>query len=252
MRGASQGILLSLTLIASARAEAQEAPPEDAFDSKGHFVVATERLFGYVHVAQTQNSSDPAAASMATTTTNAYSLLGTSLNTFASIFTFPRVGFDTFVAAGISLGAAATYFHVSSDNNADFPGSPGNLSTTRLSGYLFAPRVGYAVRVGRTTWVWPRAGITYASFSTSTSFSSVSAPTTGTSTGSTSLTALTVEVPVAIGLGPQVVILIGPTIDISLSGTIKSGGSSSSPNPGASSSANESDVGLQAGVALSF
>ncbi len=253
MKRASQGILLSLLLAASARVEAQEAPPEVAFGNKGHFVVSAERLFGYVHVAQTQDDSPNNPMSKATTTTNSYSFLGSSINTLASIFTFPRVGFDAFVTPGLSVGAALTYFHLSSNNDFAFGGSPDNVASSTISGYLLAPRVGYAILVGRKAWVWPRVGFTYVSLSNTSSNGAASAPPTSTSTGSTSLTAITVEALFAIGLGSQAVLLIGPTVDIGLSGTAKSGGTSGAvSNPSQSSSAKESDIGLQAGVALSF
>jgi hypothetical protein len=252
MRRALQGVLLSLMLAAGARAEAQQEPFGAAFGSKGRFAVSAERLFGYVHVAQTQNGSDANAPS-GTTTTNSYSLLGTSINSVASVFTFPRVAFDAFVTPGLSVGAAVTYFHLASSNDFAFGGPPNTLSTTTISGYLLAPRVGYALRVGRTVWVWPRAGITYASFSNSGTFGTASAPPNSTSTNSTRVAAITVEAPVAIALGSQAVILVGPTVDIGISGTIKSGGTSGGvTNTSTSSSAKESDVGLQAGLALSF
>lgn len=252
MTRALQGLFLSLVLAASARAEAQQEPLEAAFGSKGRFAVSAERLFGYLHVAQTQNGSDPTTPS-GTTTINSYSLLGSSINGLASVFTFPRVSFDAFVTPGLSVGAAATYFHLASSNDFNFGGSPNTLSTTTISGYVLAPRVGYALRVGRAAWVWPRAGITYASFSNSGAFGVASAPPTSTSTSSTSLAAITVEAPFAIGLGSHAVALVGPTVDIGISGTIKNGSiSGGGANLNTSSSAKENDVGLQAGVALSF
>lgn len=215
-------------------------------------VVSVERLFGYLHVAQTQDNSMGGLTDKTTTTTNSFSFLGGSLNTIAGAFTFPRVGFDVFVTPGLSVGASATYFHLSNNNDTDQGQPPDNVATTTISGYVLAPRVGYAVRVGLKAWVWLRAGITYASLSSSTSNGLAANPATATASSSTSLTAITIEAPIAIGVGSHAVVLIGPTVDVGVSGTAKRGSSAGDLQIDTSSPAKESDVGLQAGVALAF
>jgi hypothetical protein len=254
MRRALQGILLSLALVASARAHAQIVANEAAFGGKGHFVVSAERLFGYLHVTNTQDSSSMSGqTNKSTTTSNAYSFLGSSLNTIGGAFTFPRVGADVFVTPELSVGAAATYFRNSSNSDLDLGQPPDNVFTFTNSGYLLAPRVGYAVRVGLKAWVWLRAGITYASLSSSNGSGLAVGPQTQTSNSSFSLTAITIEAPIAVGLGSHAVLLIGPTVDIGITGTEKFVQSSGDlQNLTSSSTAKESNFGLQAGVALTF
>src|SRR5581483_11436686 len=132
---------------------------------------------------------------------------------------------DAFVGQSVSLGGSLTYFHLSQS---------GNGSSDTVSGFLIAPRLGFAARLGPSVWLWPRAGITYASFSTGVG--------AGLSQDS-SLLAATVEAPVAVALGPQAILLIGPTVDLGLSGSTKTNGDIGIGTP--SSDIKETDIGLQ-------
>ncbi len=104
---------------------------------------------------------------------------------------------------------------------------------------MLAPRLGFAVRVAPSVWIWPRAGVTYVRLSSRIGSDGPA--------GTTDLFAATVEAPVAIALGPKAFAMIGPTVDIGLSG---SNTSNSIPNP--SLGIKETDVGLQAGFVLYF
>ncbi len=229
MKRASQGVLFSLVLVAGARAHAQEEPLAPGFGEKGHFAIGGERMFGYVHVSQDQKSAG--ATTTTTTTFNSISLLGSPISSIASIYTYPRVGFDAFIAPSISLGGSLTYFHLSTSNS-------GNDNT--LSGFLVAPRVGFAARLAPAVWLWPRAGITYVRVSTDQG--------SGGTSQTSSLFAATIEAPLVLALAPNALALIGPTVDVGLSG------SSKIDNPGAtfSSDIKETDIGLQASFLFYF
>ena len=238
MRRGARWTLVSLLTILSGRAVAQTEADEPSFGDKGHIAISVERLFGYVHASQ--KTSQPASTGGDSTTTDSvFSVLGSPITAATSIYTFPRVAFDLFVAPGLSIGASISYFHVSE--------SLGQLAMTTtngsasLSGIVAAPRIGYAARLSPTVWLWPRAGITYVNASNDTF---------GTDTGtvSVSLFAATIEAPLTVAVVPRALILVGPTADIGLSGTRKSSSSAAGPAP--NRDIKETDFGVQAGVLL--
>jgi len=214
------GIIVGISTIGG-RAQAQGEPPESGFGDKGHFALGAERVFGYVHVSQDQSTS---GITTTTTTFNSISVLGSPIHNAASVFSFPRVGFDAFIGPSFSLGGSLTYFHLSQSANSN---------NDTLSGFMIAPRLGVTVRLGPSIWLWPRAGITYVSFSADIG--------QGTSQSS-SLFAATVEAPVAVMLAPQAILLIGPTIDLGLSGSTKINGDTAGIP---STNIKETDIGLQ-------
>lgn len=227
MKRRSQAVLLSLVLASSARVYAQEELALGLFGAKGHLVIGGERMLGYAHARQDETSD----GSTRTTTSNSISLLG-SPNP-SSMYTFPRVGFDAFIAPSISLGASLTYFRTSmSSGGGDF----------KVNGILVAPRVGFAARLAPAVWLWPRAGITYVY-----DWSDVGGIFVPTS-GSSNLFAATVEAPVVLALAPQALALIGPTIDVGLSGSNKASDATGSFDH----DFKETDIGLQASFMFYF
>jgi len=64
-------------------------------------------------------------------------------------YTNARLGIDYFVARHFSIGGAFAYFSVDRDGPGDGP-----------DGFLIAPRVGYAIDIGRSFGFWPRGGVT--------------------------------------------------------------------------------------------
>ena len=229
MRRASQAVFLFLALAASARAQAQADAPDAGFGDKGHLAIAGERMFGYVHVSQTQMIAD----AQSTQTFSSISLLGSPVNNLAGVYTFPRIAFDGFIAPSISIGGSATYFRFS---------APSTNTPNGESGFLVAPRIGYTLRLAPTVWVWPRAGITYVRLSAD--FGS------GLS-GSSSVFAATVEAPLVLALAPRAFVLIGPTVDLGLSGSRQTD-SNSGTNNSIIDAVRETDIGLQAGLMLCF
>jgi len=248
MRRASQGLFGSLFLslfrfwtvvvvvaaisTASARAQAQGEPPEAGFADKGHFALSAERLFGYVHVSQDQSNGGISTS----TTINSISVLGGPVNGIASIYTYPRVGVDGFIAPSISLGGSLTYFHLSTTPS-------GSSNSETVSGFLVAPRIGFAARLAPAVWLWPRAGITYVYVSSNLGG--------GGSSATTNLFAATVEVPVVLALAPQAIAMIGPTLDLGLSGSSKVS-NDQVPIAGTSTDIKETDIGLQISFAFYF
>jgi hypothetical protein len=211
-----------LLVLFAGRASAQEPTfQEPNFGDAGHVAISAERLFGYVHASRTQTM-----AGVETTASQDYFTLLTNPVGAVSGYGWPRIGIDAFVTQGLSVGGALGFFYLS-DQDED--------STT---GFLLAPRIGYALPVGPRVSIWPRAGVTYWHISSNPS---------GTDTeASASAVAVTVEVPVTILLAPRVAFMIGPTVDVGV------GGSTSASLGGASVSTDQkyTDIGGYAGLLL--
>ncbi|HEY4185771.1 MAG TPA: hypothetical protein VGP07_11930 [Polyangia bacterium] len=190
------------------RVRAQEL----AFGSVGHVAISAERLFGFVH---TDESVSGGSASVDTISllSNPTALIGTG-------YSWPRIAVDVFVSPSVSLGAAASVFNISPTGGS-------------LSGYQFAPRVGYAGNVSPRVAIWPRGGITYEHASTNSG---------GGNVATQSFLALTIEAPLVILVVPRAALLIGPTLDLGLTGTVSSGGLSADQK--------FTDFGVQAGLLL--
>jgi hypothetical protein len=218
------------------RAGAQTGESEPpSFGDKGHVAISAERMFGYVHATQTESGTGVATF---TSTNNSISLLGSPIIAVSSIYTFPRIAFDVFAAAGFSVGASLSYFHLSQTTGSASATSTGSSSTT--GGFVAAPRIGFAARLAPSVSLWPRAGITYVYASTDNSFG------TTQTTYSFHVFAATIEAPLAVSVSPRSLILIGPTADIALSGYSKT----SPGTGGTSTTTKETDYGLQAGFLL--
>jgi hypothetical protein len=206
-----------LLVLFAGRASAQEP----SFGEAGHVAISAERLFGYVHASRTQT-----VGGTETTASQDYFTLLTNPAGVASGYGWPRIGIDAFVAGGFSVGGALGFFYLS-DQDED--------SST---GFLLAPRIGFAVPAGPRVSIWPRVGVTYWNISSNPG---------GTSTDtSSSAFAVTIEVPVTFLLAPRVGFTIGPTVDIGV------GGSASASTGGASISADQryTDFGGHAGLLL--
>ena len=66
-----------------------------------------------------------------------------------SSFVQPRAGIDVFVIDRLSLGGALGLYSAAGHNS---------INNT---GFIFAPRIGYAIDLGRVASFWPRGGFTY-------------------------------------------------------------------------------------------
>jgi hypothetical protein len=202
-------------VLAAGRARAQDAE----FGDLGHVAISAERLFGYVHTSETTT-----VAGVDTSRSNdSFSLFSNPFGGIATGYGWPRLAVDVFAARGLSVGAAAGFFHVSTNN-------------TSLNGFLLAPRIGYATNLGGRAFFWPRGGMTYAHASSSAGSGAL------TSTGS--VFALTLEAPLAIVATPHVAFLVGPTFDLGLSGSTTTGG--------AKVDSKTTDFGVQAGLLAYF
>lgn len=133
-RAVLAGIATSALWLWSAPARAQE------LGRSGDFIVNAERLFG-AHSARLEVDG-----------TGGFTVRDTSVSFLMSrrslsILTVPRVGFDYFIARSFSIGGVLA-IHSADDE---------------YSGFLLAPRVGYAIPFNRRFGFWPRGGLTFSS-----------------------------------------------------------------------------------------
>lgn len=131
-------------LAAAGTAQAQGMGPD--FGAQGQLAISGERLFG-INYARANDTTDGHPSSYQSATVIGF---GWNSDPSSSSFVHPRAGIDYFVMDRLSLGAALGLYTASGHN----PQTDG-------TGLLLAPRVGYAVDLGRVASFWPRGGITY-------------------------------------------------------------------------------------------
>jgi hypothetical protein len=187
---------------------------EPAFGEAGHVALSAERLFGYVHSKQTTS----VAGTDMSQSEDSFSLFNNPLGA-ATGYSFPRLGVDVFIAPSISVGGSLGYFNLSPP-------------TGSFSGFAFAPRLGFAARLGPNAAIWARGGITYQHVTTD--------PGNGGTSQTGTAFALTLEAPIAILVAPRAAFLIGPTLDLGLGGSVSAAG--------ASTDRKFTDYGIQAGL----
>jgi hypothetical protein len=136
---------VSVALLAAAgAAHAQGRGPD--FGAQGQLAISGERLFG-INYARASNTTDGQPSSYHSATVIGF---GWNSDPASSSFVHPRVGIDYFVIDRLSLGGAVGLYTAS-----------GHDPQTDGTGLLLAPRVGYAIDLGRVASFWPRGGITY-------------------------------------------------------------------------------------------
>jgi len=226
-----------MVLFAGTRARAQQEDPAP-FGQARQVVISAERLFGFVHAEATASQN---GGPDTTTNINAVSLLGNTLGFFTP-FAAPRVGFDVFAADRFSIGASVSYFHASESLSAP---AGVTASAPTLSGFVLAPRVGFALALGRTVSFWPRLGFTLVRLQTELTDTGIGANPSTTET--TTLYALTVEAPFVIVVSPHLFLSAAPTLDLGIGGsTSTSGGGAIAAAP--STSSKETDFGVLCGL----
>ena len=217
-------ILIALLFAASLSAPLVHAD-ELALGDAGHVALSVERLFGYSHISSTRTT----AGVDSTETANIISFLG---NAGAISYSLPRVGGDVFVAPNFSLGLAGVVIQEWA--------SGGGSSDVSATIFQVEPRLGYLLRAAPTVAVWPRVGLTYVHSSSTSTSTTTNQKTTLTG----SLTAVTIEAPIAIRLWPRVAALIVPFGDIGVSGSNELG------LFGSNVDVKETEFGVQMGILI--
>jgi hypothetical protein len=195
--------LFLVSLFGAGATQAQDTPV--GFGHAHQIVISSERLFGYVHASTTRS----VGGMDVTSTSDNITFFSNPLAGLTSTYSMPRVAFDGFAIDGLSLGASASFF------SSSLPSANGTNSTSFM-GFMLTPRIGYALPLSRVVALWPRAGLTYLSL---TSSSSAAMSTSSTS----SRYALTIEAPFTFVLAEHMAATVGPTLDLGLGGSQQSG-----------------------------
>jgi len=205
----------------------------DSFGSPVHVGVSAERMFGFATSTATSKQADGTESSTTRTGVGLLDQFPTS------VYQLPRIGVDVVVVAGLTVGAALTYWTASWSETSGGQSQDGPT----LQALVVNPRVGYALMFGSVVGIWPRLGFTYSSLQ-----SSQTAWTGGgtvTEKDTTTASALSAEALLLLAPVDHLAFTVGPVLDVGL------GGSDKTEVPGMPTSSHDvttSSFGIQAGV----
>jgi hypothetical protein len=138
----------ALASVGVVTAWSSSADAASAFGRQRSFSIGVERVFGVYsdHYTQELDTGDVSGTSTS---------IGLLYQEPGGALSIPRVTFDFFLIDHLSLGTALGYYAFHPDTNVDV-----------TTGFLLAPRVGYAFALGDRFGIMPHAGITYVSQTT--------------------------------------------------------------------------------------
>ncbi len=187
----------------------------DNIGNEGQLVFGVDRVMG-LSIDSLKTSTPAGDVTLKSTTISLFGLPNSAPPSGSAGFTapslmFPRLALDYFVVDGVSIGGNLVYAH--SSGSIDTPAGSNDTGSTDVFG--IAPRVGYAYQFDETFSIWPRAGITYASSTTTTKSA------TGGPDQETKWHGIDMNLEVLVGISPfeHFAILLGPYVDFPLSGT---------------------------------
>jgi hypothetical protein len=207
----------------------------DDFGEVGTFALSAERITSIHHSSVTMEP-EGGGAEFTTGTTNIALLVGAR----ESAYSFPRIAGDYFVTDNLSVGAALGLLHSSSSTETEVMGTSTEGDGPSMTGFLFAPRVGYAFMFQDNIGIWPKAGITY-----------VSASETEPDDDENSMSdlALSLDVPLVFIPTDHVAFTAGPSLDLGITGSWES-----DPDMGETTEGDRksTDIGLNVGITVFF
>jgi hypothetical protein len=170
--------------------------------TRGGIALGADRVVGFVHSSWTYEDDISNADTTVTRDNFAFITQGAGIGPWSA----PRLSFDYFVIDHLSIGGSLGYWSESVENDPPGPGS----GEADASGFLLAPRVGYAYMFTRVFGIWPRGGLTIASGSSEFGPVGGDASFTGV--------AFSIDVPLVLSPGDHFAFLLGPTFDIGFGG----------------------------------
>jgi hypothetical protein len=176
-------LLLVLSSSAAERAHAEE------LGTRQNLVLSAERMFGFYIDNQT---IEDAAGRDDTTHRTVFGLGWVGSQNVLPLAT-PRLGIDYFITNGFTLGGNIGFFTHTNEG-------------TTLTGFLLAVRAGYALRLGHSVSLWPRAGLGFTLFDLENT------------KDDQHLFSMTLEAPFAFALTEGFAITAGPTLDFGFAG----------------------------------
>lgn len=213
---------LLLTVPAAAQATygystSQYTPPSSRIENIGEeyqFVFGVDRVFGAYFDRTSISVDDDNESSVSETRVGLVGSPGSNVFTNQ-----PRLSLDYFVMEGLSVGGSATYAFSSGKRTTKAGSVETSADLPESSGFLLAPRVGYAIQFDETFALWPRGGLSL--FFGSTTTSEVVGGQVQRQDASVTYVDLTVEAPLTISPSDNVAFLVGPYLDLPLHGKIE-------------------------------
>jgi len=182
----------------------------------GTFALGAERITGVFHA---DEKTDPGG----TAGNTAFALFGNSEDSpLAGAWQLPRIGFDVFVASGLSLGGSFVVLDRSRSGN-------------DATDIIFAPRVGFGYMFGRVVGIWPRGGMSYWHES-------------GSGNAEAHSFAFDLDVPLLFAPAHNFAITLGPLLDVGFAGDVSGGVDVGAVRVGGSSDTSFVQYGLSAGI----
>lgn len=226
MRRSSRAVLAGLALAsASAASPARAEAPEESrapLVRAGAMTVTVDRLLPIVsHTRQTVSWSEGSVGHRVEDAGTSFAFVGREPS-LGSTHATPRLAVDVGLGSGLTLGTSVAFAvgvaspHVDTRTSAGVPDVTRENDAPRGSLFGFGPRVGWALPVARSLVVWPRAGFSFYTLSTTTEESS-SAAVVRTETTDT-LWSLDVDAQLAWSPFEHVVVLGGPLVVAPLMG----------------------------------
>jgi hypothetical protein len=193
--------------------------PIENIGKTGQFIFGVERITGLFIDSQSLSYKDPTtrAQTKYTYKSTSFGLLGVDSRSPSAL---PRLALDYVVYQGFTVGGSVMLSTrgMSLSGSGQKPAAPPSANDDGMT--LFGGvRGGYAYAFDSTFAIWPRLGLSY---SYMTSRSELVDPQSGKSSGSfevrTGLSALNLEVLLAVSPIQHIVVLAGPYLDVGLGG----------------------------------
>jgi opacity protein-like surface antigen len=193
---------------------ATQAAAEEPLGTQGQLALSAERIFGLTMTTEKESSEEAGVSSESKSSSTRFTLLG--IGNGGSPAAVPRLAIDYFVAEGIGIGGSIMYVTQSSEVESTSGPTTIKRDGPTQSGFILAPRVGYATMFNDEFGIWPRAGIAYYSLSSSTE--GTGATPTNTELDASGLV-LDLECMFAYSPVSHFAIIGGPVVDLPLSGS---------------------------------
>jgi hypothetical protein len=180
----------------------------------GTFALSGERIFG---VGRASATLEPDGGGEVTSSSTEVSFLLSGGR--QSPFTAPRIGFDGFVTAGVSIGGFFGVVSHSSEVETEMPTFMGGTVRSIYDGpsetaIVFGSRGGYAYMFNDTVGIWPRLGFSY--FTDTTELGDGDEITVNG-------LALSVDALLVVAPIPHFGFTLGPVLDLGLTGSTDTG-----------------------------
>jgi hypothetical protein len=265
-----------LAALAALSVSNQAAAGDETFGKQGQMAFSADRLFGVNFnkfttnykqnspngqtEAEWEDSSTQVGLLWSQSTASYSAFNGTGLDgtTRPNPSAIPRLSFDYFVIDGLTLGGSLGYISLGGTQSVtkfNTPAGPAALPPdhdhTSVTGFAFAPRVGYAYMFNDVIGIWPRGGFTYFHYSSETKQYNGQNAVDHTDKESFGGLDLNLEAMLVISPVRHFAFVVGPVFDLGLTGGVDISRDPPDPNntlPAPDISVKHTNFGLTSGL----